>query len=466
MSEGVSHELPPEESWWRPAQRREIALVGVAAAAGISALALAARASRARKQRRSPLRSDLWNSSIDLDGRITGIQRVLDKARQRGVEPALKPSLWPFLLQLYSASSTASERVQKRSVLETHLRQLLRRCEKLDVDLRRLGGSDQGAVLAAAGAKGEYASSRSTCMQFEEAQRVIVLDVVRMDMAAMERAEKQIRGGEVVSAGDGGTSAESRNICVWTGRMAEEALRDAPHLNAYARHTARRLISLLSAYAVYDPEIGYCQGMSDLAAPFVAVLADDVEAFWCFESLMQTARRDFGDGGEGMGMRLRTLARTLEHHDPVLVHKLYLSGAADCLFAYRMVLVRMRRELSLDKCLLLWEVIWAEELAGSLGFGPRWRMLLKDHATTIAEFNLSALERERRTVPDLLTCFIADVIRCQRRPLLASVRETDDVARVFSAYDIDLWKSLNEARRLQTAMAGKIAVLKQASKKS
>uniref|UniRef100_A0A061SIE0 Gtpase-activating protein gyp7 n=1 Tax=Tetraselmis sp. GSL018 TaxID=582737 RepID=A0A061SIE0_9CHLO len=240
----------------------------------------------------------------------------------------------------------------------------------------------------------------------------------------------------------------------------------APHLNAYARHTARRLISLLSAYAVYDPEIGYCQGMSDLAAPFVAVLADDVEAFWCFESLMQTARRDFGDGGEGMGMRLRTLARTLEHHDPVLVHKLYLSGAADCLFAYRMVLVRMRRELSLDKCLLLWEVIWAEELAGSLGFGPRWRMLLKDHATTIAEFNLSALERERRTVPDLLTCFIADVIRCQRRPLLASVRETDDVARVFSAYDIDLWKSLNEARRLQTAMAGKIAVLKQASKKS
>jgi hypothetical protein len=120
------------------------------------------------------------------------------------------------------------------------------------------------------------------------------------------------------------------------------------HLTPYAKATARRLISVLSAYAAYDPEIGYCQGMADLAAPFVALIVDDVEAFWCFERLMRRTRSNFSHNSEGVRSQLRMLGRVLEHKDHVLMHHLRHVGAGECLFAYRMVLVLMRRELSLS----------------------------------------------------------------------------------------------------------------------
>ena len=111
---------------------------------------------------------------------------------------------------------------------------------------------------------------------------------------------------------------------------------------------ARRLVSVLSAYSVHDPEVGYCQGMADLAAPFVAVMPDDSEAFWCFERLMSTVRGCFVSGAEAVREGLGSLASVLSRSDPVLMHKLRHIGAGDCLFAYRMLLVRMRRELSLQ----------------------------------------------------------------------------------------------------------------------
>ena len=43
------------------------------------------------------------------------------------------------------------------------------------------------------------------------------------------------------------------------GRVAEETLAGATHLSAFERHAAGRLIHLLSAYAMHDPETGYCQ---------------------------------------------------------------------------------------------------------------------------------------------------------------------------------------------------------------
>lgn len=55
---------------------------------------------------------------------------------------------------------------------------------------------------------------------------------------------------------------------------------------------------MLSAYALHDPETGYCQGMSDLLVPFLDLIEDDVTAFWCFEALMRArgARANFAGG--------------------------------------------------------------------------------------------------------------------------------------------------------------------------
>ncbi|KAG6936859.1 TBC1 domain family member 16 [Chelydra serpentina] len=48
--------------------------------------------------------------------------------------------------------------------------------------------------------------------------------------------------------------------------------------------TMRRI---LLNYAVYNPTIGYSQGMSDLVAPILAEVLDESDTFWCFVGLMQ-----------------------------------------------------------------------------------------------------------------------------------------------------------------------------------
>ncbi|XP_066056548.1 TBC1 domain family member 16 isoform X5 [Chamaea fasciata] len=48
--------------------------------------------------------------------------------------------------------------------------------------------------------------------------------------------------------------------------------------------TMRRI---LLNYAVFNPTIGYSQGMSDLVAPLLAEVLDESDTFWCFVGLMQ-----------------------------------------------------------------------------------------------------------------------------------------------------------------------------------
>ncbi|KAK6312198.1 hypothetical protein J4Q44_G00178620 [Coregonus suidteri] len=44
---------------------------------------------------------------------------------------------------------------------------------------------------------------------------------------------------------------------------------------------------VLLNYAVFNPEMGYCQGMSDLVAPLLTEVQDESDTFWCFVGLME-----------------------------------------------------------------------------------------------------------------------------------------------------------------------------------
>ena len=66
-------------------------------------------------------------------------------------------------------------------------------------------------------------------------------------------------GGLLAHAGPA-QGGERRGAGPWLGRVAEETLAGASHLPAASKRAAARLMHLLSAYAVHDPETGYCQG--------------------------------------------------------------------------------------------------------------------------------------------------------------------------------------------------------------
>uniref|UniRef100_A0A8C7N6I2 TBC1 domain family member 15 n=1 Tax=Oncorhynchus kisutch TaxID=8019 RepID=A0A8C7N6I2_ONCKI len=46
------------------------------------------------------------------------------------------------------------------------------------------------------------------------------------------------------------------------------------------------LHDVLMTYCMYDFDLGYVQGMSDLLSPILYVMEDEVDAFWCFVSFM------------------------------------------------------------------------------------------------------------------------------------------------------------------------------------
>jgi hypothetical protein len=60
------------------------------------------------------------------------------------------------------------------------------------------------------------------------------------------------------------------------------------HIMFRERYNQRQvaLFHVLAAYSMYNSEIGYCQGMSQIAALLLMYLNDEEDAFWALSQLM------------------------------------------------------------------------------------------------------------------------------------------------------------------------------------
>ncbi|KAG8129183.1 putative TBC1 domain family member 16-like protein [Naja naja] len=122
--------------------------------------------------------------------------------------------------------------------------------------------------------------------------------------------------------------------------------------------TMRRI---LLNYAVYNPAIGYSQGMSDLVAPILAEVLDESDTFWCFVGLMQntifiSSPRD--DDMEKQLMYLRELLRLM--HVRFYQHLASLGeDGLQMLFCHRWILLCFKREFPDAEALRMWEACWA-----------------------------------------------------------------------------------------------------------
>ncbi|NXF00114.1 TBC25 protein, partial [Menura novaehollandiae] len=124
-----------------------------------------------------------------------------------------------------------------------------------------------------------------------------------------------------------------------------------PHLAA--------LQALLTTFALGHPRLSYCQGMSDVAAPLLAVLDDEAQAFLCFCSLMRRLGPRFRPGGRGLSRAFSHLRRLLRRADPPFWAFLAARGAHDLLFCYRWLLLELKREFAFEDALRVLEITWS-----------------------------------------------------------------------------------------------------------
>lgn len=169
-----------------------------------------------------------------------------------------------------------------------------------------------------------------------------------------------------------GTAHDERvSEWLWTlHRIVVDVVRTDSHLEFYedTRNLAR-MSDILAVYAWVDPSTGYCQGMSDLLSPFVVLFEDNADAFWCFEMLIRRMRENFKmEGPTGVMKQLQALWHILEVTDREIFAHLSHIGAESLHFAFPMLLVLFRRELSFSEALRMWEMMWAADFDESVTF--------------------------------------------------------------------------------------------------
>lgn len=275
--------------------------------------------------------------------------------------------------------------------------------------------------------KTDVTSKLNPTEDFSTWQRIIRLDAVRANWDFLEYASSQ------------STVSECKAQC-----SAEAVgLKGNSHLKPSMTLHAARLVAILEAYALYDPEIGYCQGMSDLLSPIITVMASNYEAFWCFVAFMQKARNNFRLDEVGIRRQLNRVSKIIKCKDSHLFKHLQNLQAEDCFFVYRMVVVLFRRELSFEQTLCLWEVMWADQAAVKRGIGK------------------SAWSKIRQRVPpteDLLLYAIAACVLQRRKLIIEKYISMDDIIRECNnmAGNLDVWKLLDDAHNLVMMLHAKV----------
>lgn len=273
----------------------------------------------------------------------------------------------------------------------------------------------------------EVSSKYCNAEDFASWQRIIRLDAVRANAEWIPYSPSQA----AVSEGTARHSAEA------------VGLKDYDHLEPSRIFHAARLVAILEAYALYDPEIGYCQGMSDLLSPIISVITEDHEAFWCFVGFMKKARHNFRLDEAGIRKQLNTVAKIIKSKDSHLYRHLEKLQAEDCFFVYRMVVVLFRRELTFEQTICLWEVMWADQAAIRAGISK------------------SAWGRIRQRAPptdDLLLYAIAASVLQRRKLIIEKYSSMEEILRECNsmAGHLDVWKLLDDAHALVVTLHDKI----------
>ncbi|XP_018466549.1 rab GTPase-activating protein 22 isoform X2 [Raphanus sativus] len=456
-----------------------------------------------RRKRKRPLTPHQWRSLFTPEGKLRdGGVRFLKRVRSRGVDPSIRAEVWLFLLGFYDLNSTIEEReavkTQKRKEyekLQRRCKMLLKGSDNLEEEVTSEEADDQCVRFTddykttkqiinqdVVSAVNTDSSDTDSCEDDEDVH-LLPSDVysdetkqpeeennhnnspedstspppsvdsaeIQVEVAVHEDFstwQRIIRLDALRADSDWATYSPSSTTITETKARAlasSVALKDYDHLETCRLHHAARLVSILEAYALYDPEIGYCQGMSDLLSPILAVISEDHEAFWCFVGFMKKARHNFRLDEAGIQRQLRIISKIIKSKDSQLYKHLENLQAEDCSFVYRMVLVMFRRELSFEQTLCLWEVMWADQAAIRAGVGKSPWSRIRQHAPP---------------TDDLLLYAIAALV-LRRKLIIQRYSSMDEIVEECNsmAGQLDVWKLLDDAHHLVVTLHDKIETL-------
>ncbi|CAN7995588.1 unnamed protein product, partial [Ixodes hexagonus] len=119
------------------------------------------------------------------------------------------------------------------------------------------------------------------------------------------------------------------------------------------------LYDILMTYCMYNFDLGYVQGMSDLLSPILIVMENEADAFWCFVGFVKRVSPNFDLDQSGMKKQLSQLYDILSVAVPKLAMYLDEHESGNLYFCFRWLLVLFKREFKCEEIMRLWEVLWS-----------------------------------------------------------------------------------------------------------
>ncbi|CAH01013.1 GTPase-activating protein GYP7 [Kluyveromyces lactis] len=274
-------------------------------------------------QRSFPLTKQKWDSLFDSQGRLSiTVHEVKDFIFHGGVEnDALRSEVWLFLLGVYPWDSSLQERKELKQAME----------------------EDYNANYKSKWIYRDVLDDSEEEEYWKDQVFRISKDVLRNDRDIPLYRHNTKDGKE-----DGAKNEEAPN----KGDQEEEWEIKNPHLQA--------LKNILISYNIYNPNLGYVQGMTDLLSLIYFVLQDEALSFWCFVNFMNRMERNFLRDQSGIRDQMLTLVDLCQFMLPKFAEHLKKCESADLFFCFRMLLVWFKREFEFSDVCKIWEIFWTD----------------------------------------------------------------------------------------------------------
>ncbi|XP_035037140.1 TBC1 domain family member 17 [Hippoglossus stenolepis] len=187
------------------------------------------------------------------------------------------------------------------------------------------------------------------------------------------------------------------------------------------------LHDVLMTYCMFNFDLGYVQGMSDLLSPLLFITQNEVESFWCLTGFMELVHQNFEESQEAMKQQLLKLSILLKALDPELCDFLDSQDSGSLCFCFRWLLIWFKREFSFEDILTLWEVQWTGLpcdnfhllIACSILSSQRGELIGSDHDfnTILKHINELTMKLDLQTVLRGAEAIYLQFIQCKELPL-------------------------------------------------
>lgn len=117
---------------------------------------------------------------------------------------------------------------------------------------------------------------------------------------------------------------------------------------------------ILMTYNMYNFDLGYVQGMSDLLSPIMVIMENEVDSFWCFAGYMEKIESNFLMEQLEIKLQLSNLRILLEFIDSKFSQYLEKNESSNMYFCFRWILILFKREFTFPDINRLWEVLWTD----------------------------------------------------------------------------------------------------------